>query len=143
MKLLLILALLVAQIACAPVRSSSQQSPAPTPEDAHARAMARGIVNEGINSTWLMSKTCEPLNLILLDADERGRPDAAQWRRTFPEGTKHLPEVLTSRVIYCRTAACERAIQYVGRTEQDGFKFVVMRFYPTADEMQRIGCAEK
>jgi hypothetical protein len=39
----------------------------------HRRALARGLVSERINMAWLRSGTREPLNLILLDCDERGR----------------------------------------------------------------------
>jgi hypothetical protein len=127
MKLLLLLGLSLLQFSCAGSVAQTTTKPPRQTDLEHERAMARGIISERVNSSWLVSGTEEPLGLIILEADERGRVYKSEFRKVFPEGGAHLPETLTSKVIYCTTPACTRAVQYLGREKQDGFNFVLFR----------------
>jgi hypothetical protein len=124
LKTLTVTLLVTISITVAVIAQQSKSSTMPRERD---RAVARQTLATRIAAKWKESGTSEQLNLIVLDADERGRVYADEMRRVFPKGVAHLPETLTPRVIYCVDPECSRAVQHLGRAEQDGFKFVLMR----------------
>lgn len=125
MKIITATLLVIVSIVCIGIAQQSKNSTTPRERD---RIRARAALRVRVTGAWEKSGTKEPLNLIVLDADERGRVYEDQIRRVFPEGRAHLPETLTPRVIYCSTPACARAVQHLGRAEQNGFHFVIMRW---------------
>ena len=102
------------------------------PEPGRERARAQLV--EDITRDWEQGgKRKQPLRLVVLDCDARGRAYKSEMRQLFPAGTAHLPERLQPRGIYTITPRGGRRIQYIGHAERDGFRFVLFRFITDAD----------
>ncbi len=83
-----------------------------------AQDKERKIVTARIEDAWAKSKTTEPLNLIILNCDKRGRVYQSELDKIF-FSTNHLPEKLQSRQIYCTSDKCIKRAQYIGKTEKE------------------------
>ena len=91
------------------------------------REDARIAVVAEVQNAWNLSGTKEELNLIVLDADNKKRVYKSEILKVFPEGLKHLPDELIPREIYPTTKNGARKVQYIGKSEQFGFNFVLFR----------------
>jgi hypothetical protein len=86
---------------------------------------ARQIVRTRIETAWKSAST-EPMNLIILDCDRKGKVYRSELERIFVS-TRHLPDELKPRGIYCTSDNCERKIQYIGKATESKFTFVLFR----------------
>ncbi len=96
---------------------------------ASAQDKERKIVTARIEDAWAKSKTTEPLNLIVLNCDKRGRVYASELDKIF-FSTNHLPENLQSRQIYCTSDKCIKRAQYIGKNREGKYTFAVFRWLP-------------
>ncbi len=94
-----------------------------------AQDKERKIVTARIEDAWAKSKTTEPLNLIILNCDKRGRVYQSELDKIF-FSTNHLPEKLQSRQIYCTSDKCIRRVQYIGKNREEKYTFAVFRWLP-------------
>ena len=102
------------------------------PEAGRERARARLV--EEVTRAWEQGdERKQPLRLVVLDCDARGRAYKSEMRQLFPTGTAHLPKQLQPRAIYTIALRGSRRIQYIGHAERDGFRFVLFRFMTDAD----------
>lgn len=90
------------------------------------RRKARERVVEDVTRAWNIHSR-EPLQLIVLDCDARGRAYKSELRQLFPQGVKHLPPSFAPRSIYLIEPKGKQRVQYLGRANQNGFKFAVFR----------------
>lgn len=86
---------------------------------------ARQVLRIRIETAWKSAST-EPMNLVILDCDKKGKVYKSELERIF-SSTRHLPDELTPRGIYCTSDNCERKIQYIGKATERKFTFVLFR----------------
>lgn len=86
---------------------------------------AREIVRTRIETAWKSAST-EPMNLIILDCDGKGKVYRSEFERIFST-TRQLPDELKPREIYCTSDNCERRVQYIGKAREGKFTFVLFR----------------
>ena len=106
----------------------------PRPLRELTRVDARTAVIEDVKRAWKLSGTSEELDLIVLDADDKKRVSRSEILKVFPEGLKHLPDELQPREIYPTTKNGIRRVQYIGKSERFGFKFVLFRLIKAKNE---------
>lgn len=112
-------------------------------DEGRPRRAARYLVTQRLWNAWIeitsarqaQGKTTPPCNLILLNADEQGRAYRSEIEALFPQGRSHLPNVLQPRQYYCTTPDCSRRVQYFGKSRQDGFTFIVLRWAQTGENL--------
>jgi hypothetical protein len=86
---------------------------------------AREVLRIRIETAWKSAST-EPMNLVILDCDKKGKVYKSELERIF-SSTRHLPDELKPRGIYCTSDNCERKIQYIGKATEKKFTFVLFR----------------
>lgn len=99
------------------------------------RASARAQVAARLTRAWKQQSDANlPLNLIILDCDAQGRPYQSEMNQLFPKGVKHLSATFIVRRIYVTEPTQGARIQYLGRTSEAGFKFVLFRLLDDTDD---------